>query len=94
MLHPSRSHGSSARAGCGFDTSALEQYQIGGTVAAGDTGFMTGADFVPIVACFGAAGTACVVYSSVFTLSGDTCSIRLPEHRDPLSLTRSTVGNE
>lgn len=91
---PPGSQGSPSRTGCGFDAASLEQHQVGGAVAAGHAGLEARSDLVPVVARFGAARPAGVVYGVVFTLGGHTNSVRLPKDGDSLPLTGSAVGDE
>lgn len=63
-----RSWGSSAGAGCRFNAVALKQDQAGGTVAAGDTGPVTGSHLVPVMACFSAAGSTRVINRTMFAV--------------------------
>lgn len=63
-------------------------------MAAGHTGLVARSDLVPVVAGFGAARAARVVHSVVFTLSGHTSGVRLPQDWHSLPLTGSAVGDE
>lgn len=65
---PTGSRGSPAGAGGGLDAASLEQQQVGGAVAAGHARLVARPDLVPVVAGFGAAGSAGVVHGAVFTL--------------------------
>lgn len=67
---PPGSRRSPSRAGYGFDAAALKQHQVGGAVAAGHAGLVTRPNLVPVVAGFGAARSAGVIHSAVFTLGG------------------------
>lgn len=58
------------RAQYGFYAAALEQDQVGWTVAACHAGFMAGSNLVPVVAGFGAAWSARVVYCAMPALGG------------------------
>lgn len=67
---PPGSQGSSSRAGYRFDAASLEQHQVGGAVASGHAGLVARSNLIPVVAGFGAARSAGVVHSAVFTLGG------------------------
>lgn len=66
---PPGSQRSPSGASCGLDAAALEEHQVGGTVAAGHAGLVARPDLVPVVAGFGASGSTGVVHGAVFTLS-------------------------
>lgn len=91
---PPGSQGSPSWTGCGFDAASLEQHQVGRAVTAGHAGLEARADLVPVVAGFGAAWPAGVVYSIVFTLGGHTNGVRPPKDGDSLPLTGSAVSDE
>ncbi len=47
---------------------ALKQDQAGRTVAASDTGPLTGSDFIPVIAVFIAARSTCVINCAMFAM--------------------------
>lgn len=63
---------SPARAGHGFNATALVEHQVSRAMAASHTGSVARANLVPVVTGFGAAGATGVVHSTVFALRGCT----------------------